>query len=297
MIVSWKPAIASALLLCLSLPLSAQETADSPIALDAELRIVKDGFTFTEGPVADQQGNLYFTDIPNNRIHKLNLDGELSVVRENTNRANGLAFDDKGRLIACEGGAKRVTAMEADGSITVLADSYDGKPLNSPNDLWIDDEGGIYFTDPNYGDAGNLTQNGEHVYYLPPDGGALRRVVSDMGKPNGIIGTADNKRMYIADTALQKVFVFEIKEDASLGPKEDFINSGSDGVTLDESGNLYITWRDGVGIYNPKGERIDLIEVSPMPTNVAFAGKDHQTLYITARPSVYAIDMRVKGQR
>lgn len=297
MIVNWKAAVTGAIAICMHSTLLAQEVTGNPVASDAELKRVQDRFAFTEGPVADEQGNLYFTDLGNSRIHKLTTDGRLSVVRENTNRANGLAFDDEGRLIACEGGAKRVTAMSPDGSITVLADSYRGKPLNSPNDLWIDDQGGIYFTDPNYGDPANLTQDGEHVYYLPPNGGELRRVVSDMSKPNGIIGTPDNKHIYIADTALQKVFIFDVQEDGSLGPKKDFVDSGSDGLTLDEKGNLYTTWREGVAIYNSAGEQIELIEISPMPTNVAFAGKDHQTLYITARPSVYSIEMAVKGQR
>lgn len=297
MIVNWKAALLGAVSLCMHFTAQAEEGSVSPIAPGAELREVRGGFAFTEGPVADAQGNLYFTDLGNSRIHHLSLNGELSLVRENTNRANGLAFDEEGRLLACEGGAKRLSAMATDGSITVLVDSYEGKPLNSPNDLWIDNKGGIYFTDPNYGEASNLTQDGEHVYYLPPNGGALRRVVSDMSKPNGIIGTPDNKKLYVADTALQKVFVFDINEDASLGPKTEFVDSGSDGVTLDERGNLYITWREGVGIYDQSGERVDFIKVSPMPTNVAFAGEDHKTLYVTARTSLYAIDMGVKGQR
>lgn len=275
----------------------AQEEAVSPLADGAQLQEVRDGFGFTEGPAADDEGNLYFSDIANNRIHKLDTQGNLSVVRENSNAANGLAFDEDGRLLACEGGANRITAMEEDGSITVLVDSYDGKPLNSPNDLWIDNKGGIYFTDPNYGDESNLTQDGEHVYYLPPDGDRARRVLNDLVKPNGIIGTPDNERLFIADTALGKVFVFQIQPNGTLMGRQDFVDSGSDGMTLDENGNLYITWRGGVGIYNPEGDRIGFIETEPMPTNVGFAGEDHKTLYITARTHVFSHEMDVKGQR
>ncbi|MEX1033868.1 MAG: SMP-30/gluconolactonase/LRE family protein [Cellvibrionaceae bacterium] len=273
----------------------AQNESTSLIAPGVELVKVRGDFSFIEGPVADEAGNLYFTDIPNNRIHKLDTEGKLTIVREQSNGANGLIFDADGNLLACEGRGKRVTSMAPDGTITVLAQDYNDKEFNSPNDLWIDDKGGIYFTDPNYGEPDNLTQDGEHVYYLWPDGKSVNRVVSDMGKPNGIVGTADNKLLYIADTGLRKVFVFNINNDATLGPKREFIDSGSDGMTLDEQGNLYITWIGGVGIYNPEGERLHFIETAEMPTNVGFAGEDHQTLYITARTSLYALQMAVKG--
>jgi gluconolactonase len=267
------------------------------IAEGAALVKVQGGFGFIEGPVADKNDNLFFTDISNNRIHKFDLNGVLSIVREATNGANGLIFDKDGNLVACEGGGKRVTSMKPDGSITVLAHEYNGKPLNSPNDVWIDNKGGMYFTDPNYSAPENLTQDGEHVYYLSADRKKLTRVVSDMGKPNGIIGTPDNRRLYIADTGLRKIFVFAINTDGTLGPKREFINSGSDGMTLDEKGNLYLTWIGGVGIYDSTGKQLELIRVPEMPANVGFAGKNHDTLFITARTGLYSIQMKVKGQR
>lgn len=292
-----KISLAAVFLIFFQLGAIAQSEDAGLIAPNAELIKVRGDFGFIEGPVADESGNLFFTDIANSRIHKLDLDGRLSIVREPTNRANGLIFDTHGNLIACEGGGKRVTSMSPDGSLRVLADEYDGRKLNSPNDLWMDDKGGIYFTDPNYGAADNLTQEGEHVYYLSPDRETLTRVVSNMGKPNGIIATADNQQLYVADTELGKIFVFDIKPDGTLGPRKEFVDSGSDGVTLDERGNLYITWTGGVGVYSPQGEQLDFIETPEMPTNVGFAGKDHQTLYITARTGLYAVSMAVKGLR
>ena len=275
----------------------AQSKESGLIAPGAKLVKVRGEFGFIEGPAADKNGNLFFTDINNNRIHRLDLEGALSIVREPTNRANGLIFDEHGNLLACEGGGKRVTSMAPDGSLTVLAHEYKGKPLNAPNDLWIDNKGGIYFTDPNYSGADNLTQDGEHVYYLSADRKTLTRMVSDMGKPNGIVGTPDNRRLYIADTGLRKIFVFAINADGTLGPKQEFVDSGSDGMTLDEQGNLYITWTGGVGIYNSAGKQLDLIRVPEMPANVGFAGKSHDTLFITARTGLYSIQMAVKGQR
>jgi gluconolactonase len=275
----------------------AQTNDSSLIDPGAKLVKVRGGFGFVEGPVADKSGNLFFTDINNNRIHKLDLDGTLSVVREPTNRANGLIFDKRGNLIACEGGGKRVTSMAPDGSLTVLAHEYSGKPLNAPNDLWIDNKGGIYFTDPNYSGADNLTQDGEHVYYLSADRKTLKRVVSDMSKPNGIIGTPDNRRLYVADTGLRKIFAFAINADGSLGPKQELIDSGSDGMTQDAQGNIYNTWIGGVGIYNSAGKQLELFRIPEMPANVGFAGKNHDTLFITARTGLYSIQMAVKGQR
>ena len=275
----------------------AQNESASLVAPGAEIQKVPHEFVFVEGPVADKEGNLFFTDLRSNRIHKLDLNGELSTVREPTNNANGLIFDAEGNLLACEGGAKRITSMEPDGTITVIADSYRGKPLNSPNDLWVDNKGGVYFTDPNYGSPENLTQDGEHVYYLSPDKKSVTRVETEMGKPNGIIGTKDNKRLYVADTQLAKVFVFSIGNDATLSPKRVFADTASDGITLDELGNLYITWRNGVEIYNPQGKLIEVIKVPEWPANVGFAGKNHDILYIPSRTGLYYIQMAVKGQR
>ena len=141
----------------------------SVVATGAKVEKLAGGFKFTEGPAADAKGNIFFTDIPNNRIHKWSLDGKLSTFRENSGGANGLYFDKKGNLLACEGGGRRLVSIDPKGNVTVLADKYQNKKFNSLNDLWIDPKGGIYFTDPRYGSRDNLDQDGEHVYYLSPD--------------------------------------------------------------------------------------------------------------------------------
>ena len=260
------------------------------VAGEPSVRKLVDGFRFTEGPAADKHGNVFFTDIPNNRIHKWSVDGTLSTFLENSGGANGLAFDGKGNLIACAGGIGKLLSIDPQGTVTVLADTYNGKPFNSPNDLWIDAKGGIYFTDPRYGKRDNLPQDGEHVYYLLPDRTQVIRVIDDMVRPNGIIGTPDGKRLYVADHGDKKTFVYTINPDAALSDKKLFAEQGSDGMTLDADGNLYLT-SDAVTVYNHLGKPINRIEVPQRPSNVCFGGKDGQTLFITARTALYAIDL------
>jgi gluconolactonase len=244
------------------------------------VRKLADGFKFTEGPAADREGNLYFTDIPNNRILKWSRAGG----------ANGLLFDKDGNLIACAGGAGKLVSIDPKGKITVLADTYEGKPFNSPNDLWIDRKGGIYFTDPRYGSRENLPQDGEHVYYLSPNRKRLIRVIEDMIRPNGIIGTPDGKHLYVADPGANQTYLYSIKPDGSLADKKLYAEQGSDGMTLDAAGNLYLT-ADAVTVYAPSGEKIRTIEVPEKPSNVCF-GQGGTTLYITARQSLYAINLK-----
>ena len=254
------------------------------------VRKLAGGFRFTEGPAVDKQGNIYFTDIPNSRIHKWSVDGTLSTFLENSNKANGLYFDAGGNLIACAGGSGKLVSIAPQGTVTVLAESYNGKPFNSPNDLWIDRRGGIYFTDPRYGKRDNLPQDGEHVYYLTPNRKRVIRVIDDMIRPNGIVGTPDGKRLYVADRGDNKTFVYTINSDGTLGGKKCFAEQGSDGMTLDANGNLYLT-SDAVDVYDPSGEKIRTIDVPESPANVCFGGKDRTTLFITARTGLYAVDM------
>lgn len=266
------------------------------LAPGAEVKKLSGGFTFTEGPAADAQGNVYFTDIPNNRIHKWSLDGTLSTFRENSGGANGLYFDKDGNLLACEGDGRRLVSITPAGEVTALVEKYDDKPLNSLNDLWIDPEGGVYFTDPRYGNRDGMEQDGEHVYYLTPDRKKVVRVIDDMVRPNGVIGTPNGKSLYVTDHGGQKTFVYTINEDGTLANKKLFCEEGSDGMTLDNRGNVYLT-TSAVAVYNRKGEKIQEIDVPERPANVTFGGADNKTLFITARTSLYSVAMSVRGAR
>jgi len=266
----------------------------SLVAEGAKVEKLAGGFAFTEGPAADAQGNVFFTDIPNNRIHKWSLDGKLSTFRENSGGANGLYFDKDGNLLACEGGGRRLVSINEKNEATVLADNYQGKKFNSLNDLYIDPKGGIYFTDPRYGNRDGMEQGGEHVYYLSPDQEKLTRVIDDMVRPNGVVGTPDGKTLYVADHGSDKTFAYQIEQNGSLSGKKLFAPEGSDGMTIDNEGNIYLT-RRVVAVYNKSGEKIEEIKVPEGPANVTFGGSDSQTLFITARTSLYSVKMRVKG--
>jgi gluconolactonase len=266
----------------------------SVVSPGAKVRKLASGFDFTEGPVADAHGNVFFTDIPNSRIHKWSPDGRVSIFVDRTGEANGLYFDRKGNLLACQGGARKLVSINPSGKVTTLADKYEGKKLNSPNDLWLDPKGGIYFTDPRYGPRDNLEQDGEHVYYLSPDRKKVIRVVNDMVRPNGIIGTLDGKKLYIADLGAGRTYVYKINADATLSEKKLFAPEGSDGMTIDDEANIYFT-TDAVKVYDSKGNRKEIIDIPERPANVTFGGKDKRTLFITARTSLYSIKMRTKG--
>ena len=205
--------------------IGAQEGA-SIVTPGANVMKVRSGFIFTEGPAADSNGNVYFTDVRGERIYLWSWkDGSISIYREKTGRANGLMFDQKGHLAVCEMGGRRVILDNMKGTITVLADSYKGKKLNSPNDLWIDPMGGIYFSDPRYGGRMDDVEKGSmQVYYISPDHKKLRRVTHDLVKPNGLIGTQDGKRLYIADAGDNKTWLYKIQPDGTLSEKELSVN-------------------------------------------------------------------------
>ncbi len=271
----------------------------SVIAAGARLERLSGGFGFTEGPAVDAAGNVFFTDQPNNRIYRWSMDGELSVFHENPGRANGLYFDKNGNLLACADLNNELWQIDMQGRVTVLVKDYRGKKLNGPNDLWVERKGGIYLTDPfysrTYWDRGPMEQDGQHVYYLTPDRSELIRVTTDLVQPNGIIGTTDDKLLYIADIGAGKTYVYRINTDGRLSHKTLFCSMGSDGMTIDNQGNVYLTG-DGVTVFNPHGQAIEHIAVPASWTaNVTFGGKDRQTLFITAQDSLYGLRMRVKG--
>ena len=263
--------------------------------------LVSSEFIFTEGPAADPEGNVFFTDQPNDRIMKWATDGSLSVYMEGAGRANGLYFDNNGNLLACADLDNQLWKLDKDKKVTVLVNDFDGKKLNGPNDLWVDPKGGIYFTDPFYKrDYWTRTEKElekECVYYLSPDLEKLVVVDNDFVRPNGIVGTQDGKKLYVADINARKTYVYEINDDGSLSDKALFVEMGSDGMTIDNRGNLYLTGR-GVTIFNRDGEQIAHIGVDERWTaNVCIGGKGQRTLFITATKSVYTLDMRIRGVR
>jgi len=256
-------------------------------------------FEFTEGPASDRDGNIFFTDQPNNRIMKWSTDNKLTRLGENFGRANGLYFDRQGNLISCSDEKNELWSIAPDGKVTVLVKDFEGKKLNGPNDLWIAPNGGIYLTDPFYKrpwwDHQTSEQDGEHVYYLAPGASKLVRVVSDFEKPNGIIGTPDGKNLYIADIKGNKTWRYTINADGSLSDKKLFAELGSDGMTIDNKGNIYLTGK-GVTIFNRDGVQVENIPIPEGWTaNVCFGGKDRHLLFVTASKSVYGIKMKVKG--
>lgn len=294
---------ASQLLLCLCLgrAFAASPVAKptSIIAPGAKLTLLADGFKFTEGPAADAKGNVFFTDQPNNKILEWSIDGKLSVFKNDAGRSNGLYFDDAGNLYACADLNNQLWEISPSGKVTVLVKNYKGKLLNGPNDLWIRPDGGIYLTDPfyprDYWKRGPMEQNGQDVYYLSPDHKKLTRVIHDLEQPNGIIGTPDGKRLYVADIKGNKTYSYRINADGTLSTKKLFVNMGSDGMTIDDEGDVYLSGK-GVTVFNSEGEKIDSIPIGkPWTGNITFGGKDRSKLFITASDSLYSIQTRVHG--
>ncbi|MGE5612482.1 MAG: SMP-30/gluconolactonase/LRE family protein [Bacillota bacterium] len=280
--------------------LSLQVLADGVVAPGAKVEKLAGGFAFTEGPASDAQGNVYFTDQPNDRIAVWSTDGKLSTFMQPCGRSNGLCFDNKGNLVACADDKNELWVIDiATKKPTVLVKEYNGKLLNGPNDVWVRPDGGIYFTDPfykrDYWKRGPKEQ-GECVYFLSPDGQKLTRIVSDLRQPNGIIGTPDGKTLYVADIGARKTYAYDINSDGSLANKRLFCEMGSDGMTIDNEGNVYLTGQ-GVSVFDKTGKKIEQIAVpgEGWTANVCFGGKDRRTLFITASKGLYAIQTRTQG--
>jgi gluconolactonase len=296
-------AVAIRMILAVACALPAVRSAvagDTPIiAPGAKLEKLADGFVFTEGPAADTQGNVFFTDQPNDRIMQWSADGKLTTFLQPAGRSNGLCFDAQGNLWACADEKNELWRIDPSGKTAVVVKDHLGKLLNGPNDVWLRHDGGVYFTDPfykrPYWKRGPKEQQVEAVYYLSPDGKRLSRVADDLVQPNGIIGTPDGKTLYVADIGAGKTYAYDIRPDGTLAGKRLFCNLGSDGMTNDDRGNVYLTGR-GVTVFDRDGRRIEHLEVpEPWTANVCFAGKDRQTLFITAGKAVYGLKMLVRG--
>jgi gluconolactonase len=242
---------------------------------------------------------VYFTDQPNDRILIWSVDGVLSTFMQPAGRSNGLTFDSKMNLWACADEKNELWRIDPSGKHTVVVRDYNGKRLNGPNDVWIHPNGGIYFTDPfykrDYWDHSQSEQDVQGVYYLESNLKKLVRIVDDLKQPNGIIGTPDGKTLYIADIAGQKTYKYDIQPDGSLANKALFCEMGSDGTTIDDQGNVYLTGK-GVTVFDSTGKQIEQIAIDAFWTaNVCFGGKDRQTLFITAGEKLFSLRMRVKG--
>jgi gluconolactonase len=289
-----------ALLIVVAVSLAfATYAAENPIAPGATLQKLAGDFAFTEGPTCDRQGNLFFVDQPNDRIMEWSVAGKLSTFLQPSGYANGMEFDHRGNLIACADEHNALWSITPAKQISILVTNFEGKYLNGPNDVWIAPNGSMYLTDPFYlrkwWDHATKALPDEEVFYRSSDGRSLNRVTDDLKKPNGITGTPDGKHLYVSDIGAGQTWRYDIQPDGSLTQKTFFCAQGSDGMTIDERGDIYLTGH-GVTIYDPAGKRITHV---PVPENwcgnVSFAGADHRTLFITASHSLYSLKMRVRG--
>lgn len=263
---------------------------------------LKTGFRFTEGPAGDTEGNVYFTDIPNNRIHKLAPDGTLSVFVEPAGTCNGLMVNGD-RLLACSMEGALTSFRLSDATQTVLAAEYNATRFNAPNDLVIDQSGGIYFTDPRFRSPDPYPQGKEAVYYRAADG-TVTRVAENDSAPNGVILSPDEKTLYIIPSFERRMWAYPVVGPGQLGEGRVFCelqqknpdgNGGGDGLTIDTRGNLYITSALGLQVVSPAGKHLGIIAIPEQPANAAFAGKDNRTIYVTARTSVYSVEVDAQG--
>jgi gluconolactonase len=259
---------------------------------------VQTGFGFTEGPTADARGNVYFTDIRANKILKLDIEGNLTTFLEDSQGANGLGVDGKGRLVVAQGGAKRIIAIDVSTKgVTVLADAFDGKPFARPNDLVVDRQGGVYFTDP----------DPKSVYYVSAEG-RVSRIIEDLPRPNGVILSPDEATLYVVPSGSPDVLAYPVESPGKIGrgrvlarlqQAESGPPRGGDGLTVDAEGNLYLAVPalKAIQVVTPAGKTLGLISIPENPSNADFGGKDLKTLYVTAQKSIYAVELEVKGHR
>jgi len=269
------------------------------------------GFSFTEGPAVDRHGNVFFTDQPNDKIYKWNAsNGAITEFLSNTGRSNGMYFDKNGFLITCADMHGEIWSIDKHGNHTVLVNNYKGKLLNGPNDLWVNPiNDGIYITDPlfprDYWDdtdprkgqwPGNTQQGGGYVYYLSPNRKTFTRVVTtDMGYPNGIVGSPDGRKLYVGKWPAE-IYEFDINHDGSLSNMKLFSAMGGDGMTTDNHGNVYVSNDKGITAFDKRGNWIFNVPTGQGWTaNVVFGGEDERTLFMTGLDKVFGLKMKVKG--
>ena len=264
---------------------------------DRQIERVAGGFRFTEGPAWSREGFLLFSDVPNDKIMKYVPGEKPTVFRENSNGANGNAFDAQGRLYSCESRTRRVVRMDKKGDMQVLADKWEGKRLNAPNDIVIRKDGHVYFTDPAFGNQADTRELDFYgVYHIAPKG-ELRLIAKPAGRPNGIAFSHNGRVLYVANSDEHNVRAYDVDHGGEVS-NERVVISGVDGVPdgirVDEKGNIYVT-ANGIAIYDSQGKLTERIELAETPANCAFGDSDLETLYITARTSLYRVRRNVKG--
>lgn len=278
-----------AVLLLLLLPLSAQ---DSPEAKpEPQVEKVAHGFRFTEGPAWSRDGYLLFSDIPSGKIVKRSPDGSAAVFREDSQGAAGNAFDEQGRLYTCETHARRVTRTDKKGRIEVLADRWDGKRLNAPNGIAVGKSGHVYFTDPAFGNQQDTRELDFYgVYHITPKG-QLSVAARPAGRPNGIALSPNGRILYVANSDERNIRAYDVDRDGAVSRERVVVSRVEgipEGIRIGANGNLYVAAK-GIAIYSPEGKLLLTIPVAETPSNCAFGDPDMQSLYITARTSVYRI--------
>ncbi|MBI2302226.1 MAG: SMP-30/gluconolactonase/LRE family protein [Armatimonadetes bacterium] len=283
------------------MPLVSDDRGLGALVASTEAEKIASGLTFTEGPVWHPDGCLLFSDIPNNRIHKWTAADGAQVWREPSGNSNGLTLDHKAHLIACEHGNRRVSRTADDGAVTAIAERYEGKRLNSPNDVVVHSSGAIYFTDPPYGVQQNQRElDFQGVYRIAEDGG-LTLLVDDFLKPNGLAFSPDEQRLYVDDTDRHHIRVFDVQADGTLTGGRLFADmnvradGGADGMKVDADGRVYCTGPGGCWCFAADGTHLGTLVLPEVPANVAWGDDDRSTLYFTARTSVYRLRMRVRG--
>lgn len=275
----------------------------SPITLLSEISKIEGGFQFTEGPTQGPENSVYFTDIPANQIKVWKHGGAVATWIEPSMHANGLMYETGGRLLACQMDGQVVAYDLSTKQSSVLASQFQGQRFNAPNDLIVDDAGGLYFTDPLYRAPQPLPQKVQAVYYVS-NSGEVSRVSGDLPAPNGIGLSPDGKLLYVAPSMSSEMLVFDVLSPGKLSEprvfcklqqKEEGGNSGGDGLTVDTQGNLYFTTESGVQIFGTNGKWLQTIEFPEHPANVAFAGPERNMLVVTARTGVYSVKLSTSG--